>query len=163
NPCSLKLACYRYILTASITSLRQFGLRAACSRAGRHAFRPRSRAGREQMIRAIRRIAAAAALIALAVGGPALAQKSGGILRLQHFDSPASVSILEESTGATERPMMGVFNNLVLYDQHVAQNSLQSIVPDLATKWEWSEDGRELTFPLRQRVKWHDGKPFSAA
>ena len=115
------------------------------------------------MIRAIRRIAAAAALIALAVGGPALAQKSGGILRLQHFDSPASMSILEESTGATERPIMGVFNNLVLYDQHVAQNSLQSIVPDLATKWEWSEDGRELTFPLRQRVKWHDGKPFSAA
>jgi len=115
------------------------------------------------MIRAIRRIAAAAALIALAVGGPALAQKSGGILRFQHFDSPASMSILEESTGATERPMMGVFNNLVLYDQHVAQNSLQSIVPDLATKWEWSEDGRELTFPLRQGVKWHDGKPFSAA
>ncbi len=59
--------------------------------------------------------------------------------------------------------MMGVFNNLVLYDQHVAQNSLQSIVPDLATKWEWSEDGKELTFPLREGVKWHDGKPFTAA
>ena len=28
--------------------------------------------------------------------------------------------------------MMGVFNNLVMFDQHVAQNSLQSIVPDLA-------------------------------
>ena len=28
--------------------------------------------------------------------------------------------------------MMGVFNNLVMYDQHEPQNSLQSIVPDLA-------------------------------
>src|SRR5204863_9917972 len=38
-----------------------------------------------------------------------------------------------------------------------------SIVPDLATSWSWNEEGTELTFPLRQRVKWHDGKPFTAA
>jgi peptide/nickel transport system substrate-binding protein len=94
---------------------------------------------------------------------PASAQKSGGVLRMQHFDSPASMSILEESTRASEQPMMAVFNNLVLYDQHVSQNSLSSIVPDLATKWEWSEDGKDLTFPLRQGVKWHDGKPFTSA
>src|SRR5437773_95161 len=106
--------------------------------------------------------AIAAALIVMAITGSALAQKSGGILRLQHFDSPASMSILEESTRATLQPMMGVFNNLVLFDQHVAQNSLKSIVPDLATGWNWSEDGKELTFPLRQGVKWHDGKPFTA-
>ena len=65
--------------------------------------------------------------------------------------------------GAALRPMMGVFNNLVMYEQDVAQNSLQSIVPDLATGWSWNEEGTELTFPLRQGVKWHDGKPFTAA
>jgi peptide/nickel transport system substrate-binding protein len=108
-------------------------------------------------------LAAGLVIAAAAAAGPALAQKSGGILRLTHFDSPASMSILEESTRAAEQPMMAVFNNLVIYDQHVPQNSLKSIVPDLATKWEWSEDGKELTFPLRQGVKWHDGKPFTAA
>src|SRR5258708_39959995 len=104
----------------------------------------------------------APALMALAVTGPALAQKSGGILQMPNFTSPASMSIHEESTIAVGIPMMGVFNNLVVFDQHVAQNSLASIVPDLATGWIWGEDGTQLTFPLRGGVKWHDGKPFTA-
>src|SRR4030088_665887 len=105
----------------------------------------------------------APALMALAVTGPALAQKSGGILQMPNFSSPASMSIHEESTIAVGIPMMGVFNNLVVFHQHVAQNSLASIVPDLATGWSWNEDGTALTLPLRKGVKWHDGKPFTAA
>jgi peptide/nickel transport system substrate-binding protein len=35
-------------------------------------------------------------------------------------------------------------------------------VPDLATSWTWSEDATKPTFPLRQGVKWHEGKPFTA-
>src|SRR5205814_7343587 len=96
------------------------------------------------------------------LGADAAAQKSGGILKVYHRDSPASMSILEEGTNSTEIPMMGVFNNLVMYDQHIAQNSLSTIVPDLATDWSTSEDGKQLTFHLRQDVKWHDGKPFTA-
>ena len=101
-------------------------------------------------------------LLASSGGEPAFAQKQGGILRMSHFDSPASMSMHEEATAAANRPMMGVFNNLVMYKQDVPQNSIQSIVPDLAASWSWSEDGTELTFPLRQGVKWHDGKPFTA-
>ncbi|MBV9152180.1 MAG: peptide ABC transporter substrate-binding protein [Alphaproteobacteria bacterium] len=97
------------------------------------------------------------------LASPALAQKPGGVLKIQHWDSPASMSILEEATYSTVVPMMGVMNNLVIYKQDVPQNSLQSIIPDLATEWSWSEDGTELTFKLRHDVKWHDGKPFTAA
>ena len=99
---------------------------------------------------------------ALSVTAPAVAQKSGGVLKIQHWDSPASMSIHEEATYSTVVPIMGVMNNLVLYKQDVPQNSMSSIVPDLGTEWSRSEDGKELTFKLRQGVKWHDGKPFTA-
>ena len=111
-----------------------------------------------------RALAAAGVLaVALCAGDAALAQKSGGILRQYIIDSPASMSIHEETTVVAERPMMAVMNNLVLFDQHVAQNSLSSVVPELATQWSWDEDGTRLVFHLRQGVKWHDGKPFTAA
>ena len=106
---------------------------------------------------------ACGALAGLSMQAPALAQKPGGVLRIPLGTSIASVSIHEESTIVALGPMMGVFNNLVMFDQHVPQNSLDSIVPDLASSWSWSEDGKELTFKLRPGVKWHDGKPFTAA
>src|SRR6202007_1257442 len=104
-----------------------------------------------------------AALLLLAGSDLAFAEKSGGILRVHALDSPPSLSMLEEVDANPARAAMGIFNNLVMFNQHVKQNSMASIVPDLATGWSWSEDGRELTFPLRQGVKWHDGKPFTAA
>src|SRR5499425_398120 len=115
------------------------------------------------MFGVLRALAIVAGLTAALPANSAFAPKAGGILKISFFDNPASMSLHEEATGAALRPMMGVFNNLVMYDQHVAQNSLQSIVPDLATSWSWSEDGKELSFPLRQGVRWHDGKLFTAA
>src|SRR5215469_3505738 len=115
------------------------------------------------MKRSIRVLAAAGWLLAGLPADVALAQKPGGILKMYDPDSPASMSIHEEGTIVSERPMMGVFNNLVMFDQHTPQNSLASIVPDLATGWSWNEDGTELTLPLRQGVTWHDGRAFTAA
>ena len=106
--------------------------------------------------------AAGSLLLAFSIGETAFAQKQGGTLRIYFFDSPASVSIHEETTAAGQGPVMGVFNNLVLYKQDVPQSGLQSIVPDLASEWSWDEDKTQLTFRLREGVKWHDGKPFSA-
>ena len=115
------------------------------------------------MKRGPRRLAGVGAvLIALAASDLACAQEAGGTLRVHAIDSPPSMSMLEEVDANPARATMGVFNNLVMFDQHVKQNSMRSIVPDLATSWSWSEDGKELTFPLRQGVKWHDGRPFTA-
>jgi peptide/nickel transport system substrate-binding protein len=105
---------------------------------------------------------AVAALAAAAVAAHAEEPKRGGILKIYHRETPGGVSIHEEATYSTNTPMMPVFNNLVLYDQHKPQNSLDTIVPELATKWAWNADRTQLTFQLRQGVKWHDGKPFTS-
>ena len=111
----------------------------------------------------MRGVAAAAAVLALVLpAATASAQKPGGILRVYSADSPPGLNIYEQATPWGEGPLMSVYNNLILFDQHAAQDSLESIKPDLATKWVWNEDGTELTFTLRQGVKWHDGQPFTA-
>ena len=63
---------------------------------------------------------------------PALAQKSGGTLKMYFPDNPPSTSIHEEATTSTVVPFMGIYNNLVLFDQQIPQNSLETIRPDLA-------------------------------
>ncbi|MGE5269383.1 MAG: ABC transporter substrate-binding protein [Thiohalocapsa sp.] len=127
------------------------------------ARQPRRSAAGNRLLRPAIAAAAALLLCGAVMAAPALAQKRGGILHFANLDSPASVSILEEATRAALQPAMGVMSNLVLFDQHKPQNRLDDIVPELATKWEWSEDGKDLTFTLHQGVKWHDGKPFTSA
>src|SRR5215475_8162504 len=95
-------------------------------------------------------------------GGPAAAQKTGGTLRLFNPTNPPSASIHEEPTVAAVAPYMGVFNNLVLFDQTKPLDSMDTVVPDLAESWAWDASRTRLTFKLRQGVKWHDGKPFTA-
>ena len=107
-------------------------------------------------------LGAAVALPPLLAGGAAVAQKPGGTLRIYHRDSPGNMSILENGTISVLMPMMGVMNNLVVFDPKQKQNRLDNIVPDLAESWTLSEDGNDLTFKLRSGVKWHDGKPFTA-
>jgi peptide/nickel transport system substrate-binding protein len=93
----------------------------------------------------------------------AFAQKTGGVLRIFMYDSPASMSIHEEALNSAQNPMMAVFNNLVMFKQDEPQNRLSSIVPDLATTWSWNNEMTALTFQLRRGVSWHDGEPFTGA
>ena len=49
-----------------------------------------------------------------------------------------------------------IFNGLVKYDKNLV------LTGDLAESWEISEDGLTITFYLREKVKWHDGREFTA-
>jgi peptide/nickel transport system substrate-binding protein len=108
-------------------------------------------------------LALAGCLAFAAAPGDAVEQQQGGVLKFFHRDSPASMSIHEEATISTVAPVMSVFNNLVLFNQHEKQNRAEFIEPELAESWSWNEDHTRLTFRLRHAVKWHDGKPLTAA
>src|SRR5215208_3085836 len=107
-------------------------------RENRPDMRPEYR-GRGNM-RSVQALAAAVVSLLVMSGLAQASEKQGGIFRIYHRDSPGSASIHEEATYSTNVPFMPVFNNLVLYKQDVAQNSLESIVPDLAESWAWSGD-----------------------
>jgi peptide/nickel transport system substrate-binding protein len=106
---------------------------------------------------------ATAVLATLTIANAQAAEpKHGGILKIYHRETPPSLSIHEEATFSVNVPAMGIYNNLIIYDQHKAQASLDTIEPELATSWAWSKDNLSLTFKLRQGVKWHDGVAFTA-
>lgn len=50
-----------------------------------------------------------------------------------------------------------IFNGLVGLDDNA------NPMPDLATSWEVSDDGRTYIFHLAEGVTWHDGEPFTSA
>ena len=113
------------------------------------------------ILKATGALALLATVLAIPLGA-AMAEKHGGTLKIYHRGTPPSGSIHEEATNSTTSPYMGVFNNLVLFDQQVAKNSLDSIVPELASDWSWDDTKTKLTFNLREGVKWHDGEPFTS-
>ncbi len=50
-----------------------------------------------------------------------------------------------------------------IYDRLIENNEgHEAEFPNLARSWEVSPDGRRYTFHLRDDVRWHDGKPFTA-
>ena len=106
-------------------------------------------------------LAAVAAFIL--ASNPVLAQKSGGVLKIQHMDTPPSASIHEEATFSAVMPFMALYNNLVIFDQHVAQQ--QPRIDRARSRHELDVERRRQSGSasnLRQGVKWHDGKPFTA-
>jgi peptide/nickel transport system substrate-binding protein len=112
----------------------------------------------------------AAAGIALVLTGltappPAAGQspKSGCVLNvMQREDLPQGFAVHETATISSVWPSMPCFNNLVLFDPLKPTESPETIVGELAEKWSWQDNHRNLVFFLRKGVKWHDGQPFTS-
>ncbi|RCW20577.1 peptide/nickel transport system substrate-binding protein [Ciceribacter lividus] len=64
---------------------------------------------------------------------------------------------------AQSRTFVGRIVYTAMCDKLVDVSPDLKIVPQLATEWAWSADGKELTMKLREGVKFHDETPFNAA
>ena len=97
-------------------------------------------------------LTALAIAAALAAGAGAQAQT----LRIALQDDP---DLLDPASG---KSFVGriVFNSLC--DKLVDVTPDLKFTPRLATSWEWSADGKALTFKLRPGAKFHDGEPVDA-
>ena len=89
--------------------------------------------------------------------------KPGGTLRMVlREDLPQGFAIHETATNSVTWPSMPCYSNLVVYDQTKRLGRMETIVPELAEKWSWQDNYRNLVFFLRKDVKWHDGQPFTS-
>ena len=85
---------------------------------------------------------------AASAGSTLVFGSSGDAVRLD----PADVT-----DGESIQRMDNIFEGLVEFESGTTE-----IKPCLATSWEISEDGKEITFHLREGVKFHDGTDFNA-
>jgi peptide/nickel transport system substrate-binding protein len=109
-------------------------------------------------------VLAAAVVVPAAAQAPAVREgKAGGILRpVLREDLPQGFAIHESATNSVTWPAMPCYSNLVMYDQTKRLGRMDTIVPELAEKWSWQDNYRNLVFFLRRDVKWHDGQPFTS-
>ncbi|MBA4784894.1 MAG: ABC transporter substrate-binding protein [Rhizobiales bacterium] len=93
-----------------------------------------------------------AALLATAIAFPAASAE----LRIGLQDD---ADVLDP---AQSRTFVGRIVYTAMCDKLVDISQEMKIVPQLATEWDWSQDGKELTMTLREGVKFHDDTPFNA-
>ncbi|MGH7318504.1 MAG: ABC transporter substrate-binding protein [Candidatus Rokuibacteriota bacterium] len=84
--------------------------------------------------------------------------KYGGTLRYSVHSAPAHFDVHQSGTVANIGPQSPMYDTLIRRDPRDGQ----TIIPDLAQKWDISPDGKVYTFHLRKGVKFHDGADFTA-
>lgn len=101
-----------------------------------------------------------AALFGTAFPGPLLAQetpKKGGTITWGHSEVTQSLDIHVTGSASTLRLLQNIHCSIVTVDKAF------NVIPMLAESFEESPDGLTYTFKLRKDVKFHDGKPMTAA
>src|SRR5215471_11447728 len=89
---------------------------------------------------------------------PDPAAKRGGTLRYAVHNAPAHFDVHQSGTVANIGPQSPMYDTLL----RRSPKDGQTVIPDLAERWEISPDGKKYTFHLRKGVKFHDGADFTA-
>jgi ABC-type transport system substrate-binding protein len=89
---------------------------------------------------------------------PDPAAKRGGTLRYGILTASAHFDVHQSGTVANIGPQSPMYDTLL----RRSPRDGQTIIPDLAQRWEVSPDGKKYTFHLRKGVKFHDGADFTA-
>jgi peptide/nickel transport system substrate-binding protein len=93
------------------------------------------------------------------IAAPEPGAKKGGVFTIAGPRDPAHFDLDQSPSLVNLWPQSPMYDNLIRFNP---LDGGQTIIPDLAQKWEVSPDGLTYTFHLRQGVKFHDGTPFTA-
>jgi peptide/nickel transport system substrate-binding protein len=93
------------------------------------------------------------------IAAPEPSAKKGGVFTIAGPGDPAHFDLDQSPSLVNLWPQSPMYNNLIRFNPI---DGGQTIIPDLAQKWEVSPEGLSYTFHLRQGVKFHDGTPFTA-
>ena len=77
--------------------------------------------------------------------------KRGGILNAMLAEDPPGLSIHESATISGVWPVMPCYSNLVLFDPFKSQESADTVIPELAERWSWQDNYRNLLRELQVR------------
>ena len=85
--------------------------------------------------------------------------RRGGAFTFSLQGDPPNFDPISNTTGTVLTIVAPCYNGLVVFDPV----NPDKVIGDLAESWAVSADGKALTFKLLKGVKFHDGKPMSAA
>jgi len=103
-----------------------------------------------------------ALLVGLGASAESQTPRKGGVLQTLLIEDPPGLLAHESATVSNVWPMSPCYSNLVLFHPLKPLESADTVIPELAERWSWQDNYRNLVFFLRKNVKWHDGKPLTS-
>ncbi len=96
-------------------------------------------------------------VVVTATPAPTAAPKTGGILIGARAADAKGLDPHKQTAFSSFRMLELLYDPLLAFDKDM------KLVPNLATTWKWSADGKTLTMTLRNDVKFHNGDPMTSA
>ena len=84
----------------------------------------------------------------------------GGEVTVQIYSNPPSLNPITDNDWWGSRLVDHIYGKLVTLDPY--DHPGYAVVPELAERWDISDDKLTYTFHLRRGVKWHDGHDFTS-